>query len=95
MIDRRKEEREPTSSRTLRWTLIIIVTSLEFVPLDMLNRNICLRGTNECHRFIVHRNRRVAVVSDQRLRVQPAKLERRSVMAIDRRGTHRPFDLHG
>lgn len=74
-----------------QWRLLSLLhsASLEFLLPAMLNR------IDECHRFIVYRDCGVAPVSDQCLCVQPAKLESRSVMAIDRRGTHRPFNIHG
>lgn len=55
----------------------------------MLNRRY------ECDRFSVYRYRGGADVSDQRVRLQPTKLEGRSLMADSRRGSDRAADLHG
>ena len=64
-------------------------TSLEFVPLDMLNRS------DERNRFDVYRHCGGADIPDQRLRVQPEELERWPVLAADRCGGDRPPDLYG
>lgn len=69
--------------------------ALEFVPLDMLNRNHCSGGTDECDWFDVHRYCGSAGVPDQRICVQSEKLEKRPIVAGDRGGAHRALDLHG
>lgn len=50
---------------------------------------------SECDGLDVYRDCGRADISDQRLRVQPAKLERRPVMAAGWCGSDRALDLYG